>query len=62
MEKRHITETALDRACGCSLENIAQIQRQDGLRFDTAEKLFRSIGLRVVISLKEEPRIELEQE
>jgi DNA-binding Xre family transcriptional regulator len=48
MDKRHITEADLARARGCSLENIVQIfNGRTGLRFDTAEKLCRSIGLRM---------------
>jgi plasmid maintenance system antidote protein VapI len=40
MDKRHIREADLARACGCSLENIVQIfNGRTGLRFDTAEKL-----------------------
>jgi methylphosphotriester-DNA--protein-cysteine methyltransferase len=63
MDKRHIREVDLARACGCSLENIVQIfNGRTGLRFDTAEKLCRSIGLRIVLSLKEEPRPDLEHE
>jgi DNA-binding Xre family transcriptional regulator len=63
MDKRHITEADLARARGCSLENIVQIfNGRTGLRFDTAEKLCRSIGLRIVLDLKEEPRPELEHE
>jgi DNA-binding Xre family transcriptional regulator len=63
MDKRHIREADLARACGCSLQNIAQIfNGGTGLRFDTAEKLCRSIGLRIVLSLKEEPQPDLEHE
>jgi transcriptional regulator with XRE-family HTH domain len=63
MDKRHITEADLARACGCSLQNIAQIfNGRTGLRFDTAEKLCRSTGLRIVLSLNEEPQPDLEHE
>ena len=60
MNRLHITEAELARKCGCSRENIGQIL--DGgnrLRLYTAEKLCRSIGLRIVISLKEEPPTEV---
>lgn len=63
MDERHVTEADLARAYGCSQQNIAQIfNGRTGLRFDTAEKVCRSIGLRIVLSLKEEPRPDLEHE
>jgi DNA-binding Xre family transcriptional regulator len=55
MDQRKIREADLAREWGCSLENIVQIfDGGKGLRFDTAERLCRSIGLRIVLSLKEQ--------
>ena len=59
MDRRNVREADLARECGCSLENIVQIfDGGKGLRFDTAERLCRSIGLRLVMSLTEESEAE----
>lgn len=56
MNRRDLREVDLADACECSLENIRQIfDGGTGLRFDTADKLCRSLGLRLALSL-EEPR------
>jgi DNA-binding Xre family transcriptional regulator len=55
MTRRGLREADLADACGCSPENIRQIfDGGDGLRCDTVDKLCRSLGQRVVVSLEEE--------
>jgi DNA-binding Xre family transcriptional regulator len=54
MTRRGLREADLAQECGCSLENIRQIfEGGNGLRFDTADKLCRSMGLRLIMSLQE---------
>jgi DNA-binding phage protein len=59
MIRRGVWESDLARECGCSVENIYQIlDAERGLRFDTAERLCRSLGLRLIMTLQEEPQNE----
>jgi hypothetical protein len=60
MDKRHIGPGSRVRMQ--SGEIVQLFNGRTGLRFDTAEKLCRSIGLQIVIGLKQEPRTGLEQE
>jgi RNA polymerase sigma factor (sigma-70 family) len=55
MIKRGISEADLAEACDCSGANIRQIFEGGGrLRFDTADKLCRAMGLRLIMILDEE--------
>jgi RNA polymerase sigma factor (sigma-70 family) len=55
MIKRGISEADLAKDCDCSGANIRQIFEGGGqLRFDTADKLCRAMGLRLIMILNEE--------